>query len=84
MMRCKDCVYCRDLGRNNHAYRHMFICIHPLAEHSFKTVCPRSNRMPGFIGFGKKFEFNPDIQSAPRWCPLKPKNKNLMQEKGWE
>lgn len=46
-------------------------CKHPDAEVAFKLICPDSSRMPGFIAFTKRGTSEPDIKTAPRWCPRK-------------
>lgn len=50
-------------------------CRHPKARETFMRVCPRSPRIPGFIGFTKLGGDVPDIKTSPRWCPLRPTSK---------
>ena len=44
-------------------------CTHPEAWDAFRTVCPESTRMEGFIAFTKGGSDEPDIKTAPKWCP---------------
>lgn len=46
-------------------------CSHPDAEAAFRVLCPQSRRMPRFIAFTKGASGEPNIQGAPRWCPLR-------------
>ena len=46
-------------------------CNHPAAEETFRKMCPRGPRMPGFIGFTAPGESVPQTKTAPRWCPLR-------------
>lgn len=58
---------CRHLG----GPRSEFMCRHQDAEKVFKQVCPRSYKMPGFIGFSRPGKIVPAIKTSPRWCPLR-------------
>lgn len=76
-VRCSDCHLMAITGRaavtgnNSHfvGTRGRCHCKHPEAEEAFKFLCPDSGRMPGFIAFTKRGSDEPDIKTAPRWCP---------------
>lgn len=74
---CAECVHMRMTGRaertgnNDGNPRGECYCKHPEAEKTFRRICPRSPRAPGFIGFTKMGGDKPQIKTAPRWCPLR-------------
>lgn len=76
---CKSCRYmslerrAKVTGNNDYKKgpRGECVCTHPRAEESFQDVCPKSPRLPGFIGFTKPGEATPNIRTSPRWCPLR-------------
>lgn len=76
---CSGCHFMKVNGRalytrnNSHLNRPRgdCFCSHPDAEAAFRVICPQSSRMPGFISFTKGSSDEPDIQGAPRWCPLR-------------
>ena len=61
----------RYTGNNDHLSqpRRDCYCCHPEAETAFRLVCPRSGRALCFIAFTKDGSNEPDIKTAPRWCP---------------
>ena len=77
--KCAGCPYvrlsgvARATGNNSHlgGPRSEFVCRHQDAEKVFKQVCPRSYKMPGFIGFSRPGKIVPAIKTSPRWCPLR-------------
>lgn len=77
--KCVGCHYAkltstaRATGNNRHlgGPRSEFMCRHQDAEKVFKQVCPRSYKMPGFIGFSHPGKIVPAIKTSPRWCPLR-------------
>lgn len=78
-IRCAACHLMQITGRaavtsnNSHfvGSRGNCHCKHPEADAAFKLICPDSGRMPGFIAFTKRGTNEPDIKTAPRWCPRK-------------
>lgn len=76
-MKCSECRYmelsgyCLSNGNNNSNPRGHCYCTHPKAEETFARVCPKSPRMPGFIGYTAMGGTLPQIKTAPRWCPLR-------------
>lgn len=74
---CRECLYMampRQAERtknNNGKPRGLCYCKHPEATATFKRVCPRSGREPGFIGFTEMGGDKPKIKTSPRWCPLR-------------
>ena len=79
---CKQCEYiklklrCNMTANNRGIPRAGCECMHPNAVECFHKVCPKSNRQPGFIGFTEKGGDEPTLKTSPRWCPLRPENKN--------
>lgn len=79
---CKTCYYMRMTrtakitGNNSHnkGPRGNCCCEHPEAIQTFKRVCPRSPRMPGFIGFTEPGGRTPQIKTSPKWCPIRKEN----------
>ena len=80
---CRTCPFMELTGRakmtanNRHTKgtRGDCMCKHPDALETFNRVCPRSPRLPGFIGFTAPGENVPQIKTAPRWCPLRIKSR---------
>ena len=80
---CRTCPFMELTGRakmtanNRHTKgtRGDCMCKHPDAPETFNRVCPRSPRLPGFIGFTAPGENVPQIKTAPRWCPLRIKSR---------
>lgn len=74
---CSECHYMELTGlakltansRYDKGPRDECMCRHPDALETFKMVCPRSPRMPGFIDFTAPGESVPQIKTSPRWCP---------------
>jgi len=57
-------------------------CQHPDAERLFKEHNRKSLNKPGFIAFTKPGSNQPDMKTAPRWCPRKLMGDNrTMQPK---
>lgn len=73
---CRDCQFLRAY-RRGYATRYSCYCYHGNAEEVFRSVCPESNRQPGFIGFSKPGKLSPDIKTRPKWCPLADNNKEV-------
>lgn len=82
---CRTCYFMEMIGRTKitanswHAKgpRGDCMCKHPDAAEIFNRVCPRSPRMAGFIGFTAPGENKPAIKTSPKWCPLRPENKEV-------
>lgn len=73
--KCSDCKLMLTLGRSNsQATRANCYCGHRAAVDTFKRVCPKSPRTPGFIGFTAPWGDKPQIKTSPKWCPLRPEN----------
>ncbi len=78
-IRCATCPLMNLTGRarRTRSNSHMALprgncfCEHPDAIAAFEMICPRSPRMAGFIAFTAKGTDNPDIKTAPKWCPRK-------------
>lgn len=76
-IRCATCYMmtiagrAKETGNNSHfaGTRGKCYCGHPGAEDAFKFLCRDSSRMPGFVAFTRKGGNEPDIKTAPRWCP---------------
>lgn len=68
--KCADCIYCSDYRRIGNT-RGRYHCTHPDSEYIQKYFESHNiHSMPGFIGFGQRFECKPSIKGCPRWCPL--------------
>lgn len=50
-------------------------CEHPAARETFNRVCPKSNKLPGFIAYTPCGKNGPKIKTSPVWCPLRPANQ---------
>lgn len=80
---CRACYFMEMIGRakmtanswSAKGARGDCMCRHPDAVETFNRVCPRSPRMAGFIGFTAPGESKPTIKTSPKWCPLRPENK---------
>ena len=46
-------------------------CKHEKAVEAFQRVCPKSHRMPGFIGFTSTKTGVLEMKTGPKWCPLR-------------
>lgn len=76
---CCRCSFMEMIGRARHTGNNLGMkgprgechCKHPKAIETFKKVCPRSPRAPGFIGFTAPGEDVPQVKTSPRWCPLR-------------
>ena len=76
-IRCDNCYMMVITGRaritekNSHLSRPRGSCVckHPEANAAFQLICPKSSRMATFIAFTKGDSDEPDIKTAPRWCP---------------
>ena len=70
---CNRCGYRDRAGRCNPTYRSYgrwyFMCGHRDAYTRCSAASPK--RLPGFLGFAKSGEFDLDMKTSPRWCPLK-------------
>lgn len=78
-IRCASCPMMKIIGRfkytgnNDHLSRPRGICLcgHKEADASFQLISPRASSGPGFIAYTKGGTDEPDIKTAPRWCPRK-------------
>lgn len=78
-IRCAACPMMKLIGRarhtgnNDHLYRPRGACFcgHKEAEAAFKLILPRASRATSFIAYTKGDTDEPDIKTAPRWCPRK-------------
>lgn len=82
---CAGCEYlkmhrCRVTGNNRFlgGPRAECMCSHPKAFSTFQSVCPRSPRMPGFVGYTKPGGNKPIIKTSPKWCPLRGQAENII------
>lgn len=86
--RCEGCSHMRMTGRakrtaNLHygkVPRGDCHCMHTKAYETFERVCPDGPRMSGFIGYTAPGEFVPQINTSPRWCPLRPANAGASDD----
>lgn len=74
MIRCRDCEYCNQSGRQNSNRdpmgRKYYWCKHPLTKTFDSKVF--GNRAEGFIGFGENnYKSQLALKTTPRWCPIK-------------
>lgn len=68
--KCSECTYCCDYRRYGNTRGH-FHCSHPDNKYIISYFESHGIlSMPGFIGFGKRFEDKPSIKFCPRWCPI--------------
>ena len=80
---CKSCpnmlqgYRAKTNGNNRHrgGGRAPCYCEHPAARETFERVCPRSNKLPGFIAYTECGKNGPKIKTSPVWCPLREANK---------
>lgn len=80
---CRTCHFMRMTGRakltanswHGKGSRGYCMCRHPDALETFNRLCPRSNRLAGFIDYTAPGENVPQIKTCPKWCPLRPENK---------
>lgn len=78
-IRCATCPLMEITGRARYTDNNFHLsqprgdcrCGHPEADAAFRLICPRSGRASGFIAFTKGASDEPDIKTAPRWCPRK-------------
>ena len=78
-IRCASCPMMKMIGRskytgnNDHLSRPRGICLcgHKEADAAFRLISPRASSGPGFIAYTKGDADEPDIKTAPRWCPRK-------------
>ena len=85
---CKNCSHmwqgtrAKANGNNIHTGgpRAPCYCGHPDAYETFQRVCPRSNRLAGFIAYTQCGKNGPNIKTSPTWCPLREKNKKEAAE----
>lgn len=76
-MKCSGCIYMKITryaeinARNRGIPRGHCMCTHPKAKEQFNKLCPKSPRIPGFIGYTNMGESSPSIKTSPRWCPLR-------------
>lgn len=76
-IRCAACPMMNIIGRarytgnNDHLSqpRGSCYCRHPEAEAAFRLICPGSGSASCFIAFARGGTNEPDIKTAPRWCP---------------
>lgn len=74
---CRECQHMKMYalaainGNNSGTPRGLCECTHKDAKQTFKQICPRSPRMPAFIGFTVMGGDKPQIKTSPRWCPLR-------------
>lgn len=86
---CRSCLYMELSGWANVTAnnRHMAgprgkcMCRHPDAVKTFREVCPRSPRLPAFIGFTAPGGNAPQIKTSPRWCPFRYNSFDKREEK---
>ncbi|MDY4605278.1 hypothetical protein [Clostridium tertium] len=74
MIRCRECEYCNQSGRQNPNRdtmgRKHYWCKHPLIKTFDRKVF--GNRAEGFIGFGENnYKSQLALKTTPRWCPIK-------------
>lgn len=80
---CCTCSFMRLIGRARITGNNLHLkgprgdchCEHPEALATFQKVCPRSQRMAGFIGYTAPGGNLPKIKTSPKWCPLRAENK---------
>ncbi len=78
MIRCKDCKYCKYIGRSQtqcgRIGRKRYYCEHPkVYQMKDKQGFPLNN----FIEYGDNSLESPlSIKSTKKWCPLKKEVKN--------
>lgn len=78
-IRCAHCPMMKITGRarytdnNGHLSqpRGACYCGHEEADAAFRLISPRASRASGLIAFTKGGTDEPDIKTAPRWCPRK-------------
>ena len=78
-IRCAACPmmkltgWARHTDNNDHLNRPRGACYcgHEEADAAFKLILPRASRATSFIAFTKGGTDEPDIKTAPRWCPRK-------------
>ena len=76
-IRCAACPMMKIIGRARHTGnndhldrpRGACLCGHKEADAAFQLISPRASRGPGFIAHTKGGTDEPDIKTAPRWCP---------------
>ena len=76
-IRCAACPMMKMIGRarytsnNDHLNqpRGDCYCRHPEAEAAFRLILPRASRAISFIAYTRGGSNEPDIKTAPRWCP---------------
>ena len=73
--KCSECKLMQSYTRS-HATRASCFCSHRAARKTFERLFPRSNKMPGFIGYSAPWGNKPQIKTSPKWCPLRPENMN--------
>lgn len=81
-MICKDCEYKRFYdGQITLARRARVLCKHPDQDY-IEKYCKenRIGKMPGFICYTIIDTLELPIKSSPRWCPLKRKDKEEINE----
>ena len=74
MIRCKECDYCKQIGKQNSnrdtVGRKHYWCKHPITDTLEDRVF--GNKAQGFIGFGENnYESPLVLKTSPRWCPIK-------------
>lgn len=74
MIRCRDCEYCNQSGRQNSNRdtigRKHYWCKHPLIKTFDSKIF--GNRAEGFIGFGENnYKSQLALKTTPIWCPIK-------------
>lgn len=81
-IRCATCPMMRIFGRGRYTGSSAFpmprgtcYCGHMEGDAARKLICPRSYRAFGFVAFTKGASNEPDIKTAPRWCPRKMASK---------
>lgn len=78
-IRCAACPMMKLIGRanytgnNDHLIRPRGACFcgHQEADAAFRLISPGARRASGFIAYTKGGTDEPDIKTAPRWCPRK-------------
>lgn len=66
---CYECDFCKDNRRAGNT-RGAYYCKHPNQSYIIDFFKQHKiNKMPGFIGFGQKYENYPSNKTTPKWCP---------------
>jgi len=71
VIRCSECEHYKEFTKLGNARSECY-CNHPDGNYIHKYFREHHlQKMPGFLGFGKRWPHEAPLKTSPAWCPRK-------------